>query len=414
MSAARFLPRPALLLAPFALAVDGLRAHGMRAAVAIGGVAIGVAPVLLIVTVMTGMRGALARDFGQVDRESFVVTRSNMLESMSDTSTTNRAITLDEVRLLTELPDVESASASVDATLALEISRQRVPEVDVEGTTVTWPDDHGGEFLAGRNFAIAEQTRGAPVAVISSALARRIARDADPLGAMVRLDGEPFRVVGVYRETPSLLTDTTRDWVRTPYTTALRVLPVDAEWMEVRVTPRAGVSRADAEEAVTARLRAARRLGPRQADTFVLMGRESLDAVFDQYAGTLFAAMLLLTGLALVVGGVGVVGIMTVSIAERTVEIGVKRALGATRRAIASQFLLETVAITSAGGVIGLALGVLATLALRTFSPIPAELPVWALVATLATTSGSGVGLGLYPAVRAANLDPAEALRRTA
>jgi putative ABC transport system permease protein len=393
------------------LAHDGLGASGARAAVAIGGVAVGIAPVLLIVGVMTGVRGALARDFGQVTPNAFIVSRTSLAEALTDTLTGRHGITELELGRLAELPMIRSTEASVDASVALDVGRDRFRDIAVEGTSASWLDTHEGEFVAGRNFAADEERQAAQVVVISSALARHIAPMGQAVGETVHLDGQPFRVVGVFREQPSLLTDTTSAWVRTPFTTALRVLPADADWLEVRVVPVAGVSRQDAEDAVTARLRTSRRLRPDQRDDFAVVDEAGIDALFTEYGGTLVVATLLLTGLALAVAGVGIVGIMTISIAERTVEIGLKRALGATRRDIAAQFLIETVAITFAGSVAGVVLGVSAIGLLRVFTSIPADVPAWALVVTLLTAVASGIGLGVYPALRAARLEPIEALR---
>jgi ABC-type antimicrobial peptide transport system permease subunit len=396
----------------WALARDGLRASGTRAAVAVGGVAVGIAPVLLIVGVMTGVRGALARDFGQVAPNSFTVSRSSLSEALTDTVSGRHAITELEVGRLAELPMVRSAAASVDATVALDVGRDRYRDIAVEGTTANWLESHDGEFLAGRNFAADEERRAAQVAVISSALARHIAPSGQAVGETVHLEGEPFRIVGVFRERPSLLADTGSAWIRTPFTTALRVLPAETDWVEVHVAPVAGVSREDAEDAVTAHLRSVRRLRPHQRDDFAIVDEAGIDALFTQYGGTLVVVTLLLTGLALAVAGVGIVGIMTISIAERTVEIGVKRAIGATRRDIAAQFLVETVGITVTGSVVGIVLGVAAIASLRALTTIPADVPGWAVVVTLLTAIVSGIGLGVYPALRAARLEPVEALRR--
>jgi putative ABC transport system permease protein len=403
-----------LLRAPAAwcaLAHDGLRANGMRAAVAVGGVVVGIAPVLLIVGVMTGVRGALARDFGQVAPNAFAVSRSSIVEALTDTASGRHAITEQEVGRLAELPMIRSAAASVDASVTLDVGRERYREIAVEGTAASWLGSHEGEFVAGRNFAGTEERRAAHVAVISSALARHIAPAGAVVGETVHLQGQPFRIVGVYRERPSLLADTMSSWIRTPLTTALRALPAEADWLEVNVVPEAGVSREDAEDAVRARLRSVRRLRPEQRDDFAIMDEAGIDALFTQYGGTLFLVTLLLTGLALAVAGVGIVGIMTISITERTVEIGLKRALGATRRDIAAQFLVETVAITLTGSLIGVALGVTAIVLLRALTTIPADVPVWALVVTLLTATVSGIGLGVYPAHTAARLEPVEALR---
>lgn len=395
----------------FALARSGLTASGIRTAVAMSGVAVGITPVLLIVGVMTGLREALARDFGQVTPDAFFVSRASLSEALTDTLTGRRGITELEVERLTELPMIRSAVASVDATVSLDVGRDRFRGVAVEGTAPEWLDGHEGAFVAGRNFADDEERKAAHVVVVSSALARLIAPAGEVVGETIHLEAQPFRVVGVFHEQPSLLVDTTSSWIRTPFSTALRVLPADADWVEVRVVPVRGVSRQDAEDAVTAHLRSTRHLRAHQRDDFAVWDDAGIDALFTQYGAAFVIATILLTGLTLAVAGVGIVGIMTTTIAERTMEIGVKRALGATRLDIAAQFLVETVAITVAGTAVGIVCGVSAVGFMRAFTAIPAAVPAWALAITLLTAVVSGIGLGIYPALRAARLEPIDALR---
>jgi putative ABC transport system permease protein len=162
---------------------------------------------------------------------------------------------------------------------------------------------------------------------------------------------------------------------------------------------------------VTAALRSARGLRPGQDNTFVLTRPEEFADLFNKLTGVFFVVMLVLSGIGLIVGGVGVVGIMMISVTERTREIGVRKALGATRREILWQFLVESVTVTVVGGAIGIALASFFAWVLRKVTPVPAEVPLWAVAASLGMAAFAGIVFGMYPAAKAARLDPVESLR---
>ena len=162
---------------------------------------------------------------------------------------------------------------------------------------------------------------------------------------------------------------------------------------------------------VTVALRTSRGLRPADENNFALIRQEAFMALFNRITGTIFLVMLVLSSIGLMVGGVGVVAIMMISVTERTREIGVRKALGATRREILWQFLVESVTVTVIGGLIGLAVGGAGAMLLAALTPVPAQVPLWSVVAAIAVSAFTGIGFGVYPANKAARLDPVEALR---
>ena len=168
---------------------------------------------------------------------------------------------------------------------------------------------------------------------------------------------------------------------------------------------------ADAIEEVIASMRSIRKLRPGEDNNFEVVTQDKLLESFNQISGMFFVVMIALSGVALMVGGIGVVAIMMISVTERTREIGIRKALGAKRREIMWQFLVEAATLTLIGGVIGMIGGGAITFLVKTFSPLPASVPIWAVLAALGAATFTGVGFGLYPAARAARLNPVDALR---
>src|ERR687895_2360008 len=197
-----------------------------------------------------------------------------------------------------------------------------------------------------------------------------------------------------------------------PWTTGRRALNMWIRGNNLIVKPRAGISTEEAVDDVTAALRGARGLRPSQPDNFAIVTQDRLMGVYNDLFGTFFVVGLALSSVGLLVGGVGVIAIMMISVTERTREIGVRKALGATRGTILWQFLVEAVTLTSIGASVGLVLGILVAIGIRTAWPaIPASTPVSSIIAALLASAVTGVLFGMLPAVRAARLDPVAALR---
>jgi putative ABC transport system permease protein len=231
------------------------------------------------------------------------------------------------------------------------------------------------------------------------------------VGKEVRVAGQLFRVVGVYKEKENIFSAGQSNRAYVPTTTAIKRLDADADWMQLLVVPAASATQEQAMDEVTARMRQLRGLRPGEENNFALMRQEALADMVNGVIGVFAVVMLVLAGVGLIVGGVGVVGIMMISVTERTREIGVRKALGATPREILWQFLVESMTVTLIGGVIGLSIASGLAFLIKTFTPIPAAIPLWAVGASLLAAAVSGMGFGLYPAFKAARLDPVDALR---
>lgn len=404
------------LTEPVFLAIAALRANRIRATLALLGITIGIAPVILTAGIIAGVRSAVVQDLVAVGPTSFVVARFDMSDIQEVQAgrvpwASRPRITRKEVELIAALPGIRTAIPSVSAGVTLTYGNRSLSEIEVEGAGVGWPDYRSINLVSGRNFRSDEVDRSVNVAVVSAGLAHHFFADGDPVGQLLRVDGFPFRVIGVYRPNVSLFSSASDISFVTPYTAALKYLSADADWLEVQVVPAVGVTRAQAQDAVIAALRVSRKLRMQQENNFDLVAQEAIGAAFDNLTAVFFAVTVLLSAIGLFVGGTGVTAIVTISVTERTREIGIRKALGATRRQIRFQFLAESAALTVAGGMVGLVAAAGGALAIEHLTPLRVLMPLWSAVAALSLAALCGVGLGVYPASRAASLDPVEALR---
>jgi len=219
-------------------------------------------------------------------------------------------------------------------------------------------------------------------------------------------------VIGVYRQPPNLFSGAAPPFAAVPHGAFTKYVPYLKGWMRLAVAPAPGYSQQQSMDDVVATLRSMRGLKPDQENTFSIVTQEKLLESWNQVTGMFFLVMLVLSSIGLMVGGVGVVAIMMISVTERTREIGVRKALGATKGTILWQFLVEAVTLTGIGAALGLLLGILTSMGVRAAWPsIPASTPMGSIAAALIVSAFTGILFGLLPAMRAARLDPVAALR---
>jgi putative ABC transport system permease protein len=400
------------------IAWDALRSNKVRAALTILGIVIGVAAVVAMGAIITGIRSSVTGELETLGPENFIVERFDQTQIQFVNDGTRRppwegkpAITLAEAEMIRTLPSVHSVTVSVNANADLRFGNQTVPGVMVLGRSADWTSYDRGDFIGGRNYLPSDEQRSSAVAVLNDRLAESVFGPLDPVGRRIRLGSEEFEVIGVYRQPANIFSGAMPNWLIIPHTTAFKRLGANPDWTSLLVVPAAGTPQDRAMDDVTATLRTARGLRPAEENNFALIRQEAFLDLFNRLTGVIFLVMLVLSSIGLMVGGVGVVAIMMISVSERTREIGVRKALGATRREILWQFLVEAVTVTVIGAIIGLLLGGGGALLLGAATPIPASIPLWSVVAALVVSAFCGIGFGMYPANRAARLDPVEALR---
>ncbi len=400
------------------IAAESIVGNKVRAGLTILGVAVGVFVVVVISAAVHGINVSVARDFESTGPTTFFVTRYPITFEACDGSEDtcawlrNPPINWNEVETLARLEGAAAVGVRMDWSGAYKYRDKSLGSAPIEAYTANWAMFGAPEMQPGsRAFTEQEVRSAARVVVLNTTMATRLFGDSDPLDKTITISAIPFRVIGVYKETGSFLSGADRPKGVMPVTTLQRALNVRRSDMGVIVKPRDNVPRDVMVDDVMAAMRGLRGLRPGDESNFAIITQDKLMETYDKIFGMFFLVMIALSAVGLIVGGVGVVAIMMISVTERTREIGVRKALGATRATILWQFLIEAVTLTGVGAVIGLIVGWLVSTLIRSATPIESSIPPMAVVAALVASCFTGILFGMIPAARAAKLDPVEALR---
>jgi putative ABC transport system permease protein len=399
------------------IALDALRSNKLRSTLTILGVVIGVTTVMAIASMVQGIRTQIFNAIDVAGPTAFYVMRY-----FSQTPLNPDRLPY-EVRIrpvlettdgaaIQRIPEIAYAGMWVQLFQRVEYQGERTQTVTVFGADDGFMDIQGGTLLRGRMFSRAELA-GDPVIVLENGVAERLFGQVDPLGRFVRVGAKSVRVIGIWQKPGNIF--------EPPGQQTAGVMPFEfvrqsyrydnTNGLFIAAKPRIGITVDDAKDLVTAALRRVRNLRPGMPNTFDLITQDQILAVVSNFTSYFFIAMVALSSVALLVGGIGVMAIMMVSVTDRTREIGLRKALGATRREILWQFLVEAATLTSIGGAVGIVMGLGAGELLKLVLNLESEVPLWSAALAAAVSMAIGLVFGLYPANRAARMDPVEALR---
>lgn len=399
------------------IALEAIRANKVRAGLTILGIAVGVFVVTAMSAAVHGINAGVEQSLAAAGPTTFFVTKwpvaMNMCTGSADSCPwrRNASLTIEEADRIARQPSIKGVIAHIGSSASVKYRDRSLPGVGIDAYTPGWTEVDGGTIDPGRSFTVRENTDADQVVIINAAMKQRLFLDSEAIGKEIMVDGKPFRVIGVYTATGNIFDNADRPKAIIPFETGRRRLSMTTRWMDLTVKPRDGVPQDIAIDDAIAVLRTSRMLKPSQENTFFVSTQEKVMELYNKIVGAFFLVMIALSAIGLMVGGVGVVAIMMISVTERTREIGVRKALGATRGTIMWQFLVEAATLTLIGAIIGLIVGGLLTWLIRSVSPIQAAIPPLAIVAALATSALTGILFGLLPAARASKLDPVEALR---
>ena len=399
------------------IALASLRENKLRSGLTILGVVIGVTTVMAIASMVQGIRTQIFNAIETAGPSVFYVMRFFSQTPLNP----DRLPYAVRIRPVLSTPDA-AALARVPQIGYAGMWVQLFQRMDYQGTrtqtlTVFGADDHfmdiqGGTLLRGRFFTRGELA-GAEVIVIEADVADRLFGRIDPLGRYVRVGGKPLLIVGVYEKPGNIFEPPGQEVGGVmPFETARQNFRYDeTNALFIAVKPRQDVEPETARDLATVALRRVRNLRPGMPNTFDLITQDQILDIVGRFTTYFFLAMVSLSSVALLVGGIGVMAIMMVSVTDRTKEIGLRKALGATRREILWQFLVESATLTFIGGLLGIALGLLAGEVLKAALKLESAVPLWSAALACTVSIGIGLAFGLYPANRAARMDPVEALR---
>ncbi|MEO8031211.1 MAG: ABC transporter permease [Gemmatimonadota bacterium] len=401
----------------FRMGIDSLRTNKLRSGLTILGVVIGVTTVMAIASLVQGIRSQIFNAISAAGPTAFYVMRF-----FSQTPLNPDRLPYEvRIRPVIDNPDAEAMARIPELSYAgmwvQLFQRMEYQGIRTQTLTVFGADDHymeiqGGTLLRGRFFNRAEQ-HGADVVVIEEASAEFLFGRIDPMDRLIRIGGVSLRVIGIYQRPANIFEPPGQQiGAIIPFETAKHNFHYDeTNSLFIAAKPVSGVSVATAQDRTIAALRQERRLRPGMPNTFDLITQDQILDIVSNFTNYFFVAMIALSSVALLVGGIGVMAIMMVSVTDRTREIGVRKALGATRREILWQFLVEAATLTLVGGLIGVFVGILSGQLLQFAFGWKSEVPLWSAVVATAVSVVIGLTFGIYPANRAANMDPVEALR---
>jgi putative ABC transport system permease protein len=400
------------------IALDTLRANKLRSSLTILGVVIGVSTVMTMAAIVQGIQDQIVRTIEIAGPTTFYVVKVFSQTPVNPDRLpkwirVRPDLVEAEADRIRRLPEISYAAIWAQTTGRLSYGAQHTQFVAIMGADDRYQEIQGGELLDGRWFTPAELTSGANVVVLDEKAAHKLFGRESVLDKEIKVGGRPTRVIGLYAQPGNIFSPPGQDiGAIVPYGMLDHQFTIDkTNALYIPVKPKKGVATANAQEAVTIALREMRRLRPADKNNFDLITQDQILDSFNKITGVFFLVMIVLSSVGLLVGGIGVMAIMMVSVTSRTREIGIRKALGATKKEILFQFLIEAATLTGLGGVLGILIGLtfgrLATLAMKIDAAVPLGLTLIAVMVSVSI----GLIFGMLPAQRAAKMDPITALR---
>lgn len=400
-----------------AMAVETVRENKLRSGLTILGVTVGVVTIMFMVSIIQGLNRSFAEQLESIGTNIIYTVKFDPSFGRQPTQEerTREDLTLEDADALREeLPSIIGVSPlqrTLSETVRYEDKQSDTPILI--GATPYYEEVHSQYVGRGRFLIDADLTNRSSVAVIGKDVVKALFPREEPIGKQVKIGGRVFSVVGVMGDLGTIFGQSRDNSVFIPLTTFRkfwRDIPYPVMVYTIVVRPKDRSQVRPVMDAMRDILRRRRGVAPGEKDDFFVSSQDSLLDIYNQLTGATYLVLTAISAVALMIGGIGVMNIMLVSVTERTKEIGIRKAVGATRTSILMQFLIEAVVLTAIGGVLGLILGEIASLLMNWLSPLPAYVPIWAIFVGMGVSGLVGVVFGLYPAWKAARLNPIDAL----
>lgn len=398
------------------LALDTLRAHKLRSFLTLLGIILAVTTLVAVMSVVNGLNLYIADKVANLGANCFVVSRFSIADQTNAQAWVRAQkhprLTADDLELLSTRMRMAQQVAAIEAnTQDARYGNQLFEDANLWGATPNYTEMRDISIATGRGITEADDLHRESVCVLGADVANKILPGMDPIGKMIRIGSKTCTVVGVAEPLGTVFGVSRDTFVIVPFNTYEKEWKTATNSATFFVQARSEDLMDATEDESRMILRAAHHLPYRSPDDFGIIAPDSIMKLWQQLTGNIFAIAIWLTAVFLVIGGIVIMNIMLASVTERTREIGIRKALGARRRHIVLQFLLESATLSITGGILGLAIALTVTALVRAFTSVPISTTMASIVTALILSTGVGLFFGIYPAVRASRLDPIVALR---
>ncbi|MDW7761451.1 MAG: ABC transporter permease [Acidobacteriota bacterium] len=403
----------------FRMAVESLRTNKMRSLLTVLGIVIGVMTVIGMVSVIQGLNRSFLQELASAGADLILVGKYDPVQmgQRSEEERRRRDLTFeDAMAIQEECPSVRSVAVSMTADIfqPIPVKAGNITSENaiIIGMNENWPTVYALYLpQEGRFLTESEITRSARSAILGFETAETLFPFTSAVGREIRIGPENFTVVGVLEKRGQMFGQSRDNFVGMPLTTLMKYFPYNPEGLEIAAVPRRPEELNAAIEEIRNLLRQRRKVRFGQPDDFAVFTQDTLVDLYNQLTGAAYLVMIVISSIGLLVGGIGVMNIMLVSVKERTREIGIRKAIGARSADILKQFLIEAIFLTGIGGIIGVVIGFGLAMLVRAATPLPATVSAWSVVAGLTVSISIGLFFGIFPAQKASRLDPIESLR---
>ncbi len=405
------------ILESMRMALQSLWANKLRSVLTLLGVVIGVAAVIAVVTFISGINGYVSEKIFNLGADVFFASKSPSVITNVDVlmeSRKRQRLTVEDYEAIAEACKsckMVGAAANV-GNGHIKYEMRSSSDSRVRGWTASMAPIYDLDVVAGRSITDADNNSASHVVVIGHDILDNLMPGTDPLGKEIRVDGEVFTVVGVGKKEGKTLGQSRDNWVMMPLNSWQRIYGDRKNSVEIWAKAYGvGSALESAMDEVRVVLRSRRHVAPGRPDNFEVSNNETFLAIWDSLSSTFFVATVALASISLIIGGIVIMNIMLVSVTERTREIGIRKALGARRHDVLMQFLVEAGTMSLTGGIIGIVLGIFVAKTVTLLIGMPSAIKLWAVLAAMVVSSLVGLISGVYPAWKAAALNPIAALR---